>query len=195
MRQKWVNFLMVLVLALSISLLFSACTKQEIAIEDPTLTSQEEQERLKQLEAERAAQAQADAKAQADAEAQAQADAIKIAALKTLEKFKNIDIYFEFDKSSLTEEARLILKAKALFLSENSDKNTTIEGHCDERGTSEYNLALGDRRAKSVKSYLQSLGISGQRMVTTSYGEEMPIDTGHNEAAWVKNRRAHFEID
>lgn len=185
MRQKWVNFLMVLVLALSISILFSSCTKQEVAVEDPTLTSQEEQERLKRLEAERAAQAKAEAEAEAK----------RIAALKTLENFKNIDIYFEFDKSSLTEEARLILKAKALFLSENSDKDITIEGHCDERGTSEYNLALGDRRAKSVKSYLQGLGISGQRMVTTSYGEEMPIDTGHNETAWAKNRRAHFEID
>lgn len=183
MRQKWVNFLMVLVLALSISMFFSACTKQEVAVEDPALTSQDEQERLKQLEAERAAKAKAEA------------DAKRLAALKALEEFKNIDIYFEFDKSSLTEEAMLILKAKALFLSENSDKNITIEGHCDERGTSEYNLALGDRRAKTVKSYLQSLGISGQRMVTTSYGEEMPVDTGHNETAWAKNRRAHFEID
>nr|CAI78610.1 peptidoglycan-associated lipoprotein [uncultured delta proteobacterium] len=184
MKQKLAKFLMVIVLALSISLLFGACTKKEVAVEDPTMTSQNgEQERLKQLEAERAAQAKAET------------EAMRLAKSEMLEKFKNIDIYFEFDKSSLTEEAKLILKEKALFLSANSAKNTTIEGHCDERGTSEYNLALGDRRAKNVKTYLQGLGISGQRIITTSYGEEMPVDTGHNETAWAKNRRAHFEID
>ena len=70
----------------------------------------------------------------------------------------------------------------------------TIEGHADERGTSEYNLALGERRAAAVRSYLVSLGIGGDRLTTLSYGEEFPFDAGHNESAWAKNRRAYFQI-
>lgn len=74
-------------------------------------------------------------------------------------------------------------------MSKNADANIRIEGHCDERGTSEYNLALGDRRANSAKKYLVDLGISAERLSTISYGEEKPADPGHNEAAWAKNRR------
>ena len=111
------------------------------------------------------------------------------------DKFVNEDIHFEFDKSRLLPEAKEILKEKAEWLSMHPDVTVTIEGHCDERGTNEYNLALGDRRAESARRFLTDLGISAGRLTTVSYGEERPLDPRHNEEAWAKNRRAHFVID
>ena len=109
-----------------------------------------------------------------------------------VEMFK--DINFDFDKFSLRPEAREILKQHADYLAKNKDVNVTIEGHCDEKGTSEYNLALGERRAKEALKYLKELGVSAKRMKTVSYGKEKPLDPGHNEEAWAKNRRDHFVI-
>jgi peptidoglycan-associated lipoprotein len=86
------------------------------------------------------------------------------------------------------------LKANSAFLKKFPNIKIQIEGHCDERGTNEYNLALGERRANSTKKYLLSLGVSENRMSTISYGEEKPMDSAHNEEAWAKNRRAHFVI-
>ncbi|HVN71624.1 MAG TPA: peptidoglycan-associated lipoprotein Pal [Desulfomonilia bacterium] len=108
--------------------------------------------------------------------------------------FENTDIYFEFDSFELTPEARKALANKATFLNSHPRIKTRIEGNCDERGTEEYNLALGERRAKAVQDYLVFLGISADRISTVSYGEERPVDPGHNETAWAKNRRAHFGI-
>ena len=105
------------------------------------------------------------------------------------------DIYFEFDRSTLTSESQEILRKKAKWLEANRDVKVVIEGHCDNRGTNEYNLALGDRRAASTKEFLINLGISPSRMVTISYGEERPLMQGQNEEAWAKNRRAHFEVE
>jgi peptidoglycan-associated lipoprotein len=105
------------------------------------------------------------------------------------------DIYFEFDKSTLTPAAQDNLLRKAEWLRENPDATVTIEGNCDERGTNEYNLALGDRRAESAKAFLGDLGIDPARMTTISYGEERPVDPRHNEEAWAKNRRAHFVVN
>ena len=105
------------------------------------------------------------------------------------------DIFFEFDKSMLTPMAQDNLMRKAEWLRANADANVTIEGHCDERGTPEYNLALGDRRAESTKAYLVDLGINASRLSTVSYGEERPLDPASNEEAWAKNRRGHFVID
>jgi len=102
------------------------------------------------------------------------------------------DIYFDYDSSDILSSETAALEAKAAWLKANPNAKTTIEGHCDERGTSEYNLALGDRRAARAKSFLEKLGISGTRMETVSYGEEKPAVDGHNEDAWSKNRRAHF---
>lgn len=104
------------------------------------------------------------------------------------------DIRFEFDKSTLSPQAQEILKRNADWLRKSSSAMVEVEGHCDERGTIEYNLALGDRRARSAKDFLANLGISSTRMRTISYGKEMPLDPGHNEAAWAKNRRGHFTI-
>lgn len=110
-------------------------------------------------------------------------------------RFLNEDIHFEFDSSNLLPEAQEILRWKAAWLQKNQNAQVTIEGHCDERGTSEYNLALGDRRANSAKSYLMDLGIYGSRLNTISYGEERPADYGSDEEAWAKNRRAHFTLE
>ncbi len=104
------------------------------------------------------------------------------------------DVYFDFDKSTLTIKTRKVLKRHAQWLKEHPTVKILIEGHCDERGTEQYNLALGDRRAHAVKNYLVSLGISPDRMKTISFGEMFPKVKGHNEWAWSQNRRCHFVI-
>jgi peptidoglycan-associated lipoprotein len=104
------------------------------------------------------------------------------------------DIYFDFDQYDLTGDARRILTENAKVLVAHPTLIIQIEGHCDERGSNEYNLALGERRAVSVKLYLIKLGVQGSRLSTISYGEELPVDTGHMEEAWAKNRRCHFVI-
>jgi peptidoglycan-associated lipoprotein len=109
--------------------------------------------------------------------------------------FINEDIYFDFDKSNILLLAQDVLRRKAEWLWSNPEVSVIIEGHCDERGTNEYNLALGDRRAESARNFLVDLGIKGSRLTTISYGEERPVDSGHNEEAWAKNRCAHFIIE
>lgn len=104
------------------------------------------------------------------------------------------DVFFEYDSSALLPEARDLLRKKAEFLLANPQISIIIEGHTDERGTIEYNIALGERRAESVQAFLLGLGVKPSRMSTVSYGKEKPIDPGHNEAAWAKNRRVHIEI-
>ena len=104
------------------------------------------------------------------------------------------DIHFEFDKYDIRREDEEILRENAAWLKKNPKMKIQIEGHCDERGTAEYNLALGERRANTTKKYLLSLGISSDRISTISYGEEKPLDPGHNEEAWAKNRRAHTVV-
>ncbi|MBI3050464.1 MAG: peptidoglycan-associated lipoprotein Pal [Acidobacteria bacterium] len=103
-------------------------------------------------------------------------------------------VFFALDSAELDEAGRAVATASAQLLRKYPTWVITIEGHCDERGTAEYNLALGERRAVAVKTYLASLGISPDRIRTVSYGKEFPFDPGHDEAAWSKNRRAHFVI-
>jgi peptidoglycan-associated lipoprotein len=104
------------------------------------------------------------------------------------------DIHFDFDRYDLTEEARKILTENAKVLANHPSLKIQIEGHCDERGNSAYNLALGERRAASAKLYLIKLGVQENRLSTISYGKERPLDPGHTEEAWAKNRRCHFVI-
>lgn len=104
------------------------------------------------------------------------------------------DVYFDFDKYNLKPEAQAILKAGAQAYLKYREYKLVVEGHADERGTVEYNLALGDKRAAEAAKYLVDLGIEKERIKTISYGKEMPLDKGHDETAWAKNRRAHFVI-
>jgi peptidoglycan-associated lipoprotein len=104
------------------------------------------------------------------------------------------DIYFDFDKYEIREDAKPILRELTLLLSRTSSIKVVVEGHCDERGTNEYNLALGDRRARSVRDHIVSLGIPSSRIETVSYGEEKPVCTEHSEGCWARNRRAHFVL-
>ncbi len=110
------------------------------------------------------------------------------------QQFVTEDIYFGFDQAVITPEAQEVLRNVAEFLRENPRVSMVIEGHCDDRGTAEYNLALGERRALAAKAFLMNMGISGSRLMTISYGEERPKDPRKTEEAWAKNRRAHFVI-
>ncbi len=103
-------------------------------------------------------------------------------------------IHFDYDKYNIRDDARPVLAQNAAWLKKFPSVKVLIEGHCDERGTEEYNLALGERRAKATFDYLVSLGISPDRMKIISYGKSQPLDPGHNEEAWAKNRRAQFTI-
>ena len=104
------------------------------------------------------------------------------------------DIRFDYDKYDIRRVDEGILRENAAFLKKNPKMKIQIEGHCDERGTVEYNLALGERRANNTKRYLVSLGITSDRISTISFGKERPLDPGHNEEAWAKNRRAHIVV-
>jgi len=103
-------------------------------------------------------------------------------------------VYYDYDSAELSAEARAALDANAALLKKYPTWTVTIEGHCDERGTAEYNLALGERRAGSAQAYLLALGIPASRVKIVSYGREFPFDPDHDEEAWAKNRRAHFVI-
>lgn len=105
------------------------------------------------------------------------------------------DIYFAFDSYKLDGAAKATLAANAEWLKANEGSSVQVEGHCDERGTNEYNMVLGANRARAAADHLRSLGIAAGSMSTVSYGEELPVDPAHNEAAWAKNRRAHFKVN
>jgi peptidoglycan-associated lipoprotein len=123
------------------------------------------------------------------------ADTISSAALDDLNRSSPLKpAFFDYDSSDLTAAGRAALDEDAGTLKRNTSWVITIEGHCDERGTAEYNLALGERRAVAARTYLVSLGIPADRLRTVSYGKEFPFDAGHDESAFTKNRRAHFVI-
>ena len=104
------------------------------------------------------------------------------------------DAFFDFDRYDLSADARAVLRANADWLKSNPSVRVEIEGHCDERGTSDYNLALGAKRAQAAREYLASLGIAVDRLTTTSYGEEIPVCQEHSEGCWRQNRRARFVV-
>jgi len=105
------------------------------------------------------------------------------------------DIIFKFDRYDLDDESRAVLRNNVTYLKKNSMTAIEIQGHCDERGTNNYNIALGERRAQATKMYMVSQGISASRIHTISYGEEKPFCFDSNDACWLKNRRAHFKVD
>jgi peptidoglycan-associated lipoprotein len=105
-----------------------------------------------------------------------------------------LPVFFEFDSAEMSSDGQAALQKNSETLKKNATWVVSIEGHCDERGTAEYNLALGERRALAARTYLVSLGIQPDRLRTVSYGKEFPFDPGHSESAWAKNRRAHFVV-
>ncbi len=114
------------------------------------------------------------------------------AAREAAKKLRLEPVFFDYDQWSIREDQKPVMAKNAEWLKSHPKIRIQIEGNCDDRGTAEYNLALGQKRAESAKKYLEGLGVSGERMKTISYGLERPLDPGHNEAAWAKNRRADF---
>ena len=160
----------ILVLVCSFSLVFVAgCAKEQAVKSDAELTQ---------------------AQPSAEEAAALKEKALKEKILAEAAAFQNI--HFAFDNYDLNPEARKLLGKLADWLLEHGGFEATIEGHCDDRGTAVYNLALGERRAEAAKAYLVNLGVSGARITTISYGEELPEDPGNYEEAWAKNRRDHF---
>lgn len=158
------------------------CAKEEVVKKDEPLNQQTVAQKPTQTQQSSASTKQSTADQQAGA-----AKASQNAALST--------VYFDFDKSDLRQDTRDTLgKDAEVMLKVLAANKVKIEGHCDERGSDEYNIALGDRRAKSVKKYLVSLGVAADRLSTISYGKEKPAVQGHDEAAWSKNRRADFVV-
>ncbi len=147
-----------------------------------------------EAEARRRAEEEARRKAAADAEAARRAEAEKAAAMRRAAEAALLDINFDFDKSDIREADKAKLQAIADFMKAYPSAKVKIEGHCDERGTVEYNLALGDRRAAAAKAYLVSLGVAESRFETISFGKEKPKAEGHNEKAWFVNRRCEFKL-
>jgi peptidoglycan-associated lipoprotein len=139
-----------------------------------------------------AARAAAEKAAKEAAEKAKKEAAAKAAAI--LKELQIPDIFFDYDKYNLKPLAQATLKDGAPAYLKYRDYKLVVEGHCDERGTAEYNLALGEKRAMEAAKFLADLGIEKERIKTISYGKEMPLDPGHDEAAWAKNRRAHFVI-
>lgn len=201
MMRKWMIVLVGLVFACSMIFLMTSCQK---TVSTETAKPPEQAKKsdfdADQKSKDMAAKAKADtdAKLAALKKKQEEEAARKRAALARLKKeisaFEARHIYFDFDRAELKPESRDILKTKAAWLKAHPDFSVRIEGHCDERGTNEYNIALGERRANAAWKYLNALGISGDRIDTVSYGEERPADTAHDEAAWRKNRRDQFKL-
>ena len=181
------------------SLLFTAsCAKKQVVQQPVVDTAAIERERLAKEAAEKerlareAAEKERLAREAAEKERLAREAAEKLR--QEISAFESQNIYFDYDKSELKPEIQDILTKKAAFLQANPDYSVSIAGNCDERGTSEYNLALGERRATAASKFISALGVSENRISTISYGEERPVDTGHNEAAWEKNRRDEFKL-
>ena len=190
----------ILVFILCLGLIVSGCPKNTVVKEEPSIKKGEESV----VEKEKAARLEAERK---EREVKAREEAAKKEFEKSLvaKKTPGMEgevyeskllkgIHFDFDKYNIRPDDAEILKQNAAVLKKFPAVKIQVEGHCDERGTNEYNLALGERRASSAKKYLITLGIDERRISTISYGEEKPLDPGHIEEAWTKNRRAEFIV-
>ncbi len=202
MGKKMMTGMIVLAFICSSFLLMTSCAKKQIQVSEPVQPTTQEMkaegdEAAKAKAAEEAKSAsEKEAKARAEAERQARLRELKMAQklADEIRNFESENIYFAFDKSDLTDESKSTLREKGNWLRANGDYSVTISGNCDERGTAEYNLALGERRAHAAKKFLMGLGISENRLATISYGEERPVDPGHNDEAWAKNRNDQFTL-
>jgi len=179
MVRKWLIVLVAIAFAASF-LALTSCAKKQVKVEEAAkpgpaaapakpMDDKARQDKLRDLEASEKLRAEINA-------------------------FESEHIYFDFDKYDLKAPAKAVLEKKAAWLRANAQYKVKIEGNCDERGTNEYNMALGEKRAKSAMKYLNALGISADRMTTISYGEERPICAEKNEKCWSKNRRDEFKL-
>ena len=178
------------VMLFALALLASGCAKKPVA-EETTMTEQPAQVEIEQQQPAGVVEQQVSdsASGQSAADAAAAASAAERAAASGLQR-----IHFDFDQYVLTDEAKSTLVNNAGLLRAAPAVNTPTEGHCDERGSDEYNLAVGEKRALATKNYLVSLGVAADRMSVISYGEEMPLDPARTKEAWAKNRRADFKL-
>jgi peptidoglycan-associated lipoprotein len=204
--KRRVQMFMMFFLAVTMITFGNACAKKQVKQEAPVIDTSAADEARKRAEEEAAAAAKKRAEEEAAAASKraedeaaaarqrAEADAAQRLLQDQMNAFESEKIYFDYDRADLKPEAQATLEKKARLLESNPSYSVTIEGHCDERGTNEYNLALGERRADAAKKYLGSLGISGDRITTISYGEEKPVAAGHNESSWSQNRRDEFKL-
>lgn len=207
--------LVVLALILCLGLVLTGCPKKTVVKDEPSVKKAEEpavaerekeRERVTKVVAERAAQdarerelakiREEQAKKAKEQEFERSLVAKKEPGIEgeILESKLFKDIHFDYDKYDIRPGDAEILKENAALLMKHLKVKIQIEGHCDERGTNEYNLALGERRANAAKKYLISLGLTADRISSISYGEERPLDPGHNEEVWAKNRRGHSVV-
>ena len=195
MQKNWTVLAVILILAFLVTFSVSSCAKKKISSESATTTAEEDaqrraDERARQKELER--QKGLEEEDLGDERISEEMAEQRTASAKSI--FENEDVYFEFDSIRLAPDAQEILVKKAKWLRANPAAKIIIEGHCDNRGTNEYNLALGEGRAESARAFLVDLGIDGSRQDTISYGEERPMERVQSEEGWAKNRRAHFRI-
>ena len=193
-RQLLMHVMMAVLVAGLLTMV--ACSKPKVA--DPGTMNQGQSgetdaERAARLEAERAARLEAE-RIKAQQLNEQLKDQRQARIIEAKSRFLNQNILFDYDSAELTGQAKVLLREKADWLQANPSETVMIEGHCDERGTTVYNLALGERRANTARTYLVDLGISARRLGTVSYGEEKPLDPAPTEAAYRINRRAQFII-
>ena len=195
LQKHWTVAALVVALTFMIFFSVSSCAKKKISSEPAATTAEEEARRQAEEEArQRELERQRALKEEDLSDESLSARMAEQRTESARTRFENDDIYFEFDSVRLTPDAQGILAQKAQWLRANPDAEITIEGHCDNRGTNEYNLALGEGRARSAMAFLTDLGIDAARLNTISYGEERPIDMAQTEDGWARNRRAHFVI-
>ena len=189
--RAWILGALMLAMLLVLSV---SCAKKKVTMEAQPM---EEGMTAEQAQAQQEAEAEAARReaemAKKSAAEQQREEAAMMAEEARKRAFEEEEIHFDFDKYVLTPKAMMILDEKASYLREHPEMRVLIEGHCDERGTNEYNLALGDRRANSAKNYLVKSGVMESRITTISYGEEQPLCTEHTESCWWRNRRDHFQ--
>ncbi len=203
MRKNNIYTLAIFMMILCFGLTLMGCPKKTTVKEEPSI-KQQEAARLEaeRVEKEKAAKETREREAARKKEEEARKEFEKSLIAKTTPGIEGKvyessllkPVFFEYDKYDIRSGDAAILKGNADLLKKLPNVKIQIEGHCDERGTEEYNLSLGERRASSTKKYLLSLGIGGDRVSTISYGEAKPFDPAHQEEAWSKNRRAHFLI-
>ena len=194
MMKKLMYALLILGFTFTMFLFTTSCAKKQIGGEE-TVTKAPAEEMMKEEPKQPTMKAPPKKEMAEEKEAKQEGESPQAVKLKIeMQAFEMDSIYFDFDRDDLKPEARAILTKKAEWLRAHPEFNVRIEGNCDERGTNEYNMALGERRANSAWRFLNNLGISGERMTTISYGEERPAYLGHNERAWAKNRRDDFKL-